>query len=137
MALAEIYAQAAFTGRPPAWTVNLACNNQKRRTTHRFNFYAPAELMSARTTELTAVTSLSFYGGGKKRVKTMAAPQMLYLKRGFLKDIPYNTHNWGIEQTDGFETEGEAQAVRVECKDASGVIEKDGRFYVMKVGTTD
>ena len=49
---------------------------------------------------------------------------------------------WGIEAwvfdlTDGFETEGEAQAVRVECKEASGVIEKDGRFYVMKVGTTD
>ena len=75
--------------------------------------------------------------GGKKRVKTMAAPQMLYLKRAFLKDMPYNTPNWGIEQTDGFETEGEAQAVRAECKDASGVIEKDGRFYVMKVGTTD
>jgi hypothetical protein len=49
--------------------------------------------------------------GGKKRVKTMAAPQMLYLKRAFLKDMPYNTPNWGIEQTDGFETEGEAQAV--------------------------
>jgi hypothetical protein len=61
--------------------------------------------------------------GGKKRVKTMAAPQMLYLKRAFLKDMPYNTPNRGIEQTDGFETEGEVQAVRAECKDASGVEE--------------
>ena len=66
----------------------------------------------------------------------MAAPQMLYLKRGFLKDMPYNSPNWaldGIEPTDGFETKGEAQAVRAEYKDASGVEEKDGRFYVMKV----
>jgi hypothetical protein len=51
-----------FTGRPPAWTVNLACNIQKRRTTHRFNFYAPAEVVSAGATEFTAVTSLSLYG---------------------------------------------------------------------------
>jgi hypothetical protein len=35
---------------------------QKRRTTHRFSFYAPAELVSASATELTAVTSLSLYG---------------------------------------------------------------------------
>jgi hypothetical protein len=34
----------------------------KRRTTHRFNFFAPAELVSAHATELTAVTSLSLYG---------------------------------------------------------------------------
>jgi hypothetical protein len=53
---------SCFTGRPPAWTVSLACNNQKRRTTHRFNFYAPAELISVHAKELTAVTSLSLYG---------------------------------------------------------------------------
>lgn len=35
---------------------------QKRRTTHRFSFYAPAELVSADATELTVVTSLSLYG---------------------------------------------------------------------------
>src|ERR1700693_808344 len=34
----------------------------KRRTTHRFSFYAPAELLSADATELTAVPSLSLYG---------------------------------------------------------------------------
>lgn len=55
-------------GRPP----NLAAipfesysdgtMEQKRRTTHRFSFYAPAELVSASATELTAVTSLSLYG---------------------------------------------------------------------------
>ncbi len=37
-------------------------SEQKRRTTPRFNFYAPAELVSARATELTAVNSLSLYG---------------------------------------------------------------------------
>jgi hypothetical protein len=67
----------------------------------------------------------------------MAAEQIQYLKREFLKDKPYNTPNWvsdGIEQTDGFETNGEAQAVKSQYKDASGVEEgKDGRFYVMKV----
>jgi hypothetical protein len=66
----------------------------------------------------------------------MAAAQIQYLKREFLKDKPYNTPNWaldGIELTDGFETKGEAQAVRAEYQDASGVEEKDGRFYVMKV----
>jgi hypothetical protein len=44
---------------------------------------------------------------------------MLYLK-GFLKDEKYNTPNWassGIEQLDGSETKGEAQAVRAEYKD--------------------
>lgn len=51
-----------FTGRPRAWTVSLAYNTQKRRTTHRCNFYAPAELISVHTKELTAVTSLSLYG---------------------------------------------------------------------------
>jgi hypothetical protein len=35
---------------------------QKRRTTHRFNFYAPAELINVHAKELTAVTSLSLYG---------------------------------------------------------------------------
>jgi hypothetical protein len=40
----------------------MAQSEQKRRTTHRFSFYAPAELVSARATELTAVTSLSLYG---------------------------------------------------------------------------
>ena len=40
----------------------MAQSEQKRRTTHRFNFYAPAELISAHATEVTAVTSLSFYG---------------------------------------------------------------------------
>ena len=40
----------------------MAQSEQKRRTTHRFKFYAPAELISAHATELTAVTSLSFYG---------------------------------------------------------------------------
>jgi len=37
-------------------------SEQKRRTTYRFNFYAPAELVSVCGTELTAVTSLSLYG---------------------------------------------------------------------------
>jgi len=37
-------------------------SEQKRRTTHRFNFYAPAELISVHARELTAVTSLSLYG---------------------------------------------------------------------------
>jgi hypothetical protein len=66
----------------------------------------------------------------------MAAQQIQYLKREFLKDKPYNTPNWvsnGIEPPDGFETNGEAQAVRAQYKDASGVEDKDGRFYVMKV----
>ena len=40
----------------------MAQSEQKRRTTHRFNFYAPAELISVHARELTAVTSLSFYG---------------------------------------------------------------------------
>ena len=55
----------------------------------------------------------------------MAGPQMLYLKRAFLKDKPHNTPNWassGIEQFDGFETKGEAQAVKAQYKDASGLI---------------
>jgi len=67
----------------------------------------------------------------------MAGPQMLYLKRAFLKDKPHNTPNWassGIEQFDGFETKREAQAVKAQYKDASGVIEGlDGEWYVMKV----
>jgi hypothetical protein len=66
----------------------------------------------------------------------MTATKIQYLRRAFLKDKPYNTPNWasdGIEPSDGFPTEGEAQAVRAEYKDASGVEEKDGRWYVMKV----
>jgi hypothetical protein len=67
----------------------------------------------------------------------MAAPQMLYLKPAFLKDKPHNTPNRassGIEQFDGFETKREAQAVKAQYKDASGVIEgSDGKWYVMKV----
>jgi hypothetical protein len=66
----------------------------------------------------------------------MAAQQIQHLKREFLKDKPYNTPNWaidGIEPTDGFETEEEAWAVKAEYKDASGVEDRDGRFYVMKV----
>jgi hypothetical protein len=67
----------------------------------------------------------------------MAAQQIECLKLEPLKDKPYNTPNWassGIEQFDSFETKGEAQAVRAEYKDASGVIEGlDGRWYVMKV----
>jgi hypothetical protein len=61
MAVAEIYAKLLHRSSPRL-EVNLACNKQKRRTTHRFNFYAPAEVVSARATELTAVTSLSLYG---------------------------------------------------------------------------
>jgi hypothetical protein len=52
----------------------------------------------------------------------MAAEQIKYLKREFLKDKPYNTPNWvsdGIEQADGFETNGEAQAVKGQYKHAS------------------
>ena len=65
----------------------------------------------------------------------MAAEQIRYLKLEFLKDKPYNTPNWifGIGQAYGFETNGEAQAVKAEYKDASGVEEEEGRFYVMKV----
>jgi hypothetical protein len=37
-------------------------SEQKRRTTPRFSFYAPAELIGAHTAELTAVTTLSLYG---------------------------------------------------------------------------
>jgi hypothetical protein len=66
----------------------------------------------------------------------MAAQQIRYLTLEPLKDKPYKTAKWvsGIEQAYGFETNGDAQAVKGEYKDASGVEEgKDGRFYVMQV----
>jgi hypothetical protein len=91
----------------------------------RFDAVTPACVTDLQT--LTALT----------RGRKMAAPQVQYLNLAFLKDKPHNTPNWvssGIERTDGFETAGEAQAVKAEYKDASGVVErKDGRFYVFNV----
>jgi hypothetical protein len=65
----------------------------------------------------------------------MAAQQICYWSAVPLKDKPYNTANWvfGTEHAYAFDTNKDAQAVKAEYKDASGVEEKDGRFYVMKV----
>jgi hypothetical protein len=65
----------------------------------------------------------------------MAAPQIQYLNLEPLKDKPYNTPNWifGTERAYAFETDRDAWAIKGQYKDASGVEEKDGRFYVMKV----
>ena len=65
----------------------------------------------------------------------MAAQQICYWSAVPLKDKPYNTANWvfGTEDAYGFPTDRDAWAVKGEYKDASGVEERDGRFYVMKV----
>jgi hypothetical protein len=65
----------------------------------------------------------------------MAAQQIVYWSAVPSKDKPYNVANWesGTEQAYGFPTYRDAWAVKGEYKDASGVEEKDGRFYVMKV----
>jgi hypothetical protein len=70
-----------------------------------------------------------------RKGKNMAAGQIQYLNLEPLKDKPYNTANWvsGTEHAYGFETGRDAQLVKAEYKDASGVEDKDGRFYVMKV----
>ena len=65
----------------------------------------------------------------------MAAQQIVYWSAVPLKDKPYNVANWvsGTEQAYAFDSNKDAQVVKAEYKDASGVEEKDGRFYVMKV----
>jgi len=65
----------------------------------------------------------------------MAAQQIYYWSAVPLKDKPYNTANWvfGTEHAYAFDTNKKAQVVKAEYKDASGVEEKFGRFYVMKV----
>jgi hypothetical protein len=65
----------------------------------------------------------------------MSAQQIVYWSAVPLKDKPYNVANWvsGTEHAYGFPTDRDACAVKGEYKDASGVEEKDGRFYVMKV----
>ena len=65
----------------------------------------------------------------------MAAEQIQYLNLEPLKNKPYNAANWvfGTEHAYAFKTNEDAQAVKAQYKDASGVEPKDGRFYVMKV----
>jgi hypothetical protein len=79
------------------------------------------------TENLDALTRL-------RKGKNMPA-QIYYWSAVPLKDKPYNTANWafGTEHAYGFPTDRDAWAVKAEYKDASGVEEKDGRFYVMKV----
>jgi hypothetical protein len=71
----------------------------------------------------------------KERERNMAAHQIFYWSAVPLKDKPYNTANWvlGTEHAYGFPTDRDAQTFKAEYKDASGVEEKDGRFYVMQV----
>jgi hypothetical protein len=65
----------------------------------------------------------------------MSAQQIVYWSTVPLKDKPYNVANWvsGTEQACSFPTDRDAWAIKGQYKDASGVEEKDGRFYVMKV----
>lgn len=70
----------------------------------------------------------------------MAAEQIQYLKREFLKDKPYNTPNWvsdGIEQTDGFETNGEAQAVKSQYQRRIRRRRGQGRTVLRDEGCTE
>jgi hypothetical protein len=64
------------------------------------------------------------------RRKDMAPHQIFYLKA-----VPMVQNPWveDSKEATGFPTEREAQMEKSQYKDASGVEEKDGRFYVMKV----